>query len=70
LHYLGQNESEKTRKAIEIKYGLTKAEEQAKQKPDLKADISAQEYGKSETKRAITNILNVKLRTYKFTSIP
>ncbi|SDE01656.1 Relaxase/Mobilisation nuclease domain-containing protein [Mucilaginibacter pineti] len=70
LHYLGQNESEKTRKAIEIKYGLVKADEQTKQKPNLKADVSAAEYGKAETKRAITNILGFVLRAYKFTSIP
>lgn len=70
LHYLGQNESEKARKAIEIKYGLVKAEEQAKQKPNLKAEVSAAEYGKVETKRVITNILGYALRTFKFTSIP
>jgi hypothetical protein len=70
LHYLGQNESEKTRKAIEIKYGLTKAEDQTKQRPDLKAEVSAVEYGKAETKRAITNILGFTLRAYKFTSVP
>ncbi len=70
LHYLGQNESEKTRKAIEIKYGLIKAEEQAKQKPNLKADVSAAEYGKAETKRTITNILGHVLHAYKFTNVP
>jgi hypothetical protein len=70
LHYLGQNESEKTRKAIEIKYGLIKAEDQTKQKPNLKADVSAAQYGKDETKRSITNILGFTLRAYKFTSIP
>ncbi len=70
LHYLGQNESEKARKAIEIKYGLVKAEEQQKQKPELKSQISAAEYGKAETKRTITNILSYALRAYKFTSIP
>lgn len=70
LHYLGQNESEKTRKSIEIKYGLVKADEQAKQKPNLKADVSAAEYGKAETKRAITNILGYVFRAYKFTSVP
>lgn len=70
LHYLGQNQSEKTRKAIEIKYKLTKAEEQPKQKPNLKADVSAAEYGQAETKRVITNILGFTLRTYKYTSIP
>ncbi|MDO3627534.1 relaxase/mobilization nuclease domain-containing protein [Mucilaginibacter sp. BT774] len=70
LHYLGQNESEKTRKAIEIKYGLIKAEQQPTQKPDLKADIAPAEYGKAETQRAITNILGFTLRAYKFTSLP
>ncbi|HEY4195339.1 MAG TPA: relaxase/mobilization nuclease domain-containing protein [Mucilaginibacter sp.] len=70
LHYLGQNESEKARKAIEIKFNLVKAEEQTKQKPNLKADPTVAEYGKVETKRAITNILGFVNRTYKFTSIP
>jgi len=70
LHYLGQNQSEKIRKAIEVKYQLTKAEEQQKQQPDLKAKITPAEYGKAETKRVITNILGNTLRTYKFTSVP
>jgi len=70
LHYLGQNQSEQIRKEIEIKYQLTKAEGQAKQKPDLKADFAAAEYGRAETKREITNILGFALRSYKFTSIP
>lgn len=70
LHYLGQNESEKARKAIEVKYGLVKAEEQEKQKPDLKADLKVVDYGKAETKRAITNIVGQVVRNYKFTSIP
>ncbi|MBK0379208.1 relaxase/mobilization nuclease domain-containing protein [Mucilaginibacter segetis] len=68
LHYLGQNQSEKARKAIEIKYKLVKAEEQQKQKPALKAEPA--DYGKQETKRAITNVVNQVIRTYKFTSIP
>jgi hypothetical protein len=70
LHYLGQNQSEKARKAIEIKFGLTKAEEQRRQKPDLKAEVLPAEYGRAETKRMITNILGYALRAYKFTSIP
>ncbi|MEO7214501.1 MAG: relaxase/mobilization nuclease domain-containing protein [Mucilaginibacter sp.] len=70
LHYLGQNESEKIRKAIEIKYGLTKAEDRLQQKPDLKADLSAAEYGKAETKRVLTNLVNYVVRSYKFTSVP
>lgn len=70
LHYLGQNESEETRKAIEIKYGLVKAEDQPKQKPDLKASVEAAEYGKAETKRVITNTIGYVLRAYIFTSVP
>jgi hypothetical protein len=70
LHYLGQNESERTRKGIEVKYGLVKAEEQPKQKPDLKADIQAADYGKSESKRVMTNIIGYVLWAYKFTSVP
>ena len=68
LHYLGQNQSEKIRKEIEIKYQLTVAQHQAQQKPDLKA-VPA-DYGKAETKRVITNIVNQVIRTYKFTSVP
>ncbi|HEY4325169.1 MAG TPA: relaxase/mobilization nuclease domain-containing protein [Mucilaginibacter sp.] len=70
LHYLGQNESEKARKAIELKYGLVKAEDQCKPRVNLKAEISAVEYGKDETKRVITNTLGYVLRTYRFTSLP
>lgn len=70
LHYLGQNQSEKIRKAIEVKYSLTKAEEQIRRKPTLKADLPPAEYGKTETKRAITNILGYVLRSYKFTGVP
>jgi len=70
LHYLGQNESEKTRKAIEINYHLTRAEEQQQQKSELKAQPEVAEYGKAETKRVITNIVNQVIRGYKFTSIP
>ena len=68
LHYLGQNQSEKARKALEIKYQLVKAEEQQKQKPDLKAEPA--DYGHQEIKRAITNVVNQVIRTYKFTSVP
>lgn len=70
LHYLGQNQSEKARRAVEIKYDLLKAEEQQKEKPNLKAEATAAEYGKAETKRMITNILDFTLRAYKFTSVP
>lgn len=70
LHYLGQNESEKARKAIEVKFGLIKAQEQEAQRPNLKADVKLAEYGESETRRMITNILSATLHSYKFTSVP
>ncbi|MVN91535.1 relaxase/mobilization nuclease domain-containing protein [Mucilaginibacter aquatilis] len=70
LHYLGQNQSEKARKEIEVKYQLTKAEDQKLQKPDMKAGVKAADYGQEETKRSITNILGYVVRTYKFTSLP
>lgn len=70
LHYMGQNQSEKARKAIEIKYKLIKAEDQPKQKANLKADLPPADYGKAESKRMITNILGYVLWAYKFTNIP
>jgi len=68
LHLLGRNQSEQARKAIEIKYKLVKAEDQKKQPERLK--LKPAEYGKTETKRAITNIVREIIQTYKFTSIP
>jgi hypothetical protein len=70
LHYLGQNQSEKARKAIEIKFGLIKAQEQEGQRPSLQTDVKLAEYGKSETRRMIANILGATLHSYKFTSVP
>jgi hypothetical protein len=71
LHLLGKTKSEKARKAIEINYGLVKAESSAKQKYSLeRVSLSQVEYGKTETKRAITNVVNEVLKSYKFTSIP
>lgn len=68
MHYLGQNQSEKARKAIEIKYKLIKAQEQTVQKPDRVKAIKT-DYGQAETKRQITNVVNQIIREYKFTSI-
>jgi hypothetical protein len=70
LHNLGQNQSEKARKAIELKFGLIKAQEQRAQRPDFKGEVEVAEYGKSETRRMMTNILSATLHSYKFTSLP
>ncbi|TDH18486.1 relaxase [Segetibacter sp. 3557_3] len=71
LHNLGRNQSEKARHEIEIAYGLKPAEQSKKEQVfELKAYSSGKvEYGRSEMKRAITNVLDVVLNQYKFTSI-
>jgi hypothetical protein len=71
LHNIGRTKSEPVRKAIEKQFGLIKAEDQ-KKKLLLPDPLAAKEvtYGKSETKKAIGNILNHVLDNYKFTSLP
>ncbi|WP_339880814.1 relaxase/mobilization nuclease domain-containing protein [uncultured Algoriphagus sp.] len=71
LHNIGKLKSEPTRKAIEIKFGLVPAEAQKKglfiAEP---ISIARLEYGKSETKQAIGNVLQHILKNYRFTSLP
>lgn len=75
LHNIGRNQSEKARKAVEQEFNLTRADKsQRLQQFELKP-INAQKvlYGKSPeagTKRAITNVLDFVLPTYKYTSLP
>jgi hypothetical protein len=71
LHYIGKNQSEKARKEIEIDFGLVKAEDNKRRHGyEIDPVNAAVEYGKSATKRAITNVLNHVLSTYKFSSLP
>jgi hypothetical protein len=66
---IGRNESEKARKQIEIDFGLVKAEVHKRQVFELKpVNVSKAQYGKSQTKQAISNILNTVLNSYKYTS--
>lgn len=71
LHNIGRSKSEPTRKAIEKQFGLVRAEDQ---KPSVylakRVDLSRLEYGKSETKRAIGNVLQHVLKNYHFTALP
>lgn len=71
-HNIGRNQSEKARKEIEKMYGLVKAERQQQLvKPGIKAvDIEKAIYGKSETKRSISNVVDAVFNQYKFTSLP
>lgn len=71
-HNIGRNQSEKARKEIENLYGLIKAEKQQQLiKPGIKpVDAKKAIYGKSETKRSISNVVGAVFSQYKFTSLP
>jgi len=71
IHNIGRNQSEKARKEIEIMFNLVKADSKKINaayviKP---ADLTKAIYGKSETKRTISNIVRFVIRSYKFTSL-
>lgn len=71
-HNIGRNQSEKARKEIELQYGLVKAERQQQLlRPGIKpVDVQKSIYGKSETKRGISNVVGAVFSQYKFTSLP
>ena len=61
--------SEPARKSLEHEYGLTKAEGRRQDRP-TKIDFAEKiEYGKSETKRSITNVLDAVIDKYKYSSL-
>ncbi len=69
---IGKNQSEKARKEIEKEFDLVKAEDSKRLKQYQLKPLNAEkiQYGKSETKRAILNVLNEVLHSYKYASIP
>ncbi|SEN08543.1 Relaxase/Mobilisation nuclease domain-containing protein [Mucilaginibacter gossypiicola] len=69
LHNIGKLKSEPARKAIELEFGLVKAEEQLKASQNIQ-QIKPLIYGMIDTKRAMTNIVNHVAQAYKFTSLP
>jgi hypothetical protein len=72
MQNIGRNQSEKARKEIENDFKLVHAQrQQLKQVYELKP-VTAQkvQYGKTQTKRAITNVLDTILPTYKYASLP
>jgi hypothetical protein len=72
MQNIGRNQSEKARKEIETTFGLVPAEKH-KRAPEFilkPVDANKVEYGRSDTKRAITNVLNKVLQNYKYTSLP
>ncbi|SDF46698.1 Relaxase/Mobilisation nuclease domain-containing protein [Mucilaginibacter pineti] len=69
---IGRNQSEKVRKELELKYDLVKAEDSQKKQAYRLKPVSAQKvaYGRTETRRAIANVLESVLPRYKFASLP
>ncbi len=71
-HNIGRNQSEKARKEIEQQYGLVRAERQQQLiSPGIKpVDAEKVMYGKSQTKRGISNVVGAVFSSYKFCSLP
>lgn len=72
MHHLGIRKSEPARKEIEELFGLVKAEgRKNKEQFNLQPiSVGKVHYGKIESKKALTNILNKVLNEYKYSSLP
>jgi hypothetical protein len=71
LNNIGKLKSEPARKAIELEFGLVKAGDKKQLGTQMDAlNIKAVKYGKSDTKRSITNVVNNVTKAYMFTSLP
>ncbi|RZJ87415.1 MAG: relaxase, partial [Chryseobacterium sp.] len=71
LHNIGRTLSESARKSIEKEFDLVVAESKKFHKePGIKpADLEKAKYGRSSTKRQISNVLSGVITEYKYTSI-
>ncbi len=70
LHNLGGNQSMRASKEIEKEFHLVQALSKSRLRYEFKpVSIQKAQYGKSETKRAITNVLDAVLPHYKYTSL-
>ena len=67
---IGRNQSEKARKEIEIAYSLVKASTRTKEYELKSAYTQKVQYGKSESRRGIANVLEAVLNSYRYTSLP
>jgi hypothetical protein len=69
---IGRKQSEKAKKELELKYDLVRAKGRQLQNELFPVKPLPQKinYGKSELRRSITNILDAVLPYYKFTSLP
>ena len=70
LHNLARNQSMKASKQIEKEFSLIQATSKHRLAYELKpVNVQRVQYGKAETKRAITNVLDHVLSTYKYASL-
>jgi hypothetical protein len=69
MHNIGRNQSTQARKEIEIMYQLVQAENHKVNEEIKSLNVQRVIYGKSETKRGITNVLNEIINKYKYTSL-
>lgn len=70
LHNIGKVRSEAARKQIETEYGLVRAEDH--KRPVFKLSpvpVSAAEYGRAQTKQAISNVVQTVIKDYHFSSL-
>lgn len=72
MQNIGRNQSEKARKEIEKEFKLVKAQDHQLKEPYAIKPVNPKkvQYGKSDTRRAITNVLDTILPAYKYTSLP
>jgi hypothetical protein len=71
IHNIGRNKSEKARQEIEKLFNLVKADERKKKSTEVKPiNVGPALYGKSETKRSISNAVKLVAKYYRFTSFP
>ncbi|QXV66849.1 relaxase/mobilization nuclease domain-containing protein [Mucilaginibacter sp. 21P] len=67
LHNLGKTRSEEARKAIEVEFGLIKAEAASQiNKPKIEPVI----YGQGSSKKAVEQVVRTVVNDYRFTSLP
>ncbi|SEJ52604.1 Relaxase/Mobilisation nuclease domain-containing protein [Dyadobacter sp. SG02] len=70
LHNIGKTRSEAARKDIEGEFSLVRAEDRKRKVFELKAvGLSPLQYGRAETKQAISNVLQSVINEYHYTSL-
>jgi hypothetical protein len=68
LHNIGKVKSEYARKLVEAEFNLVKAENMGKSESIFPV-LAQAAYGKTETKRAISNVVRAVVKSYKYSSL-